>query len=314
MINRFELRQIHVATPLWFSDPLTATAGADVFLKMEALQPVGSFKARGMGAACRASYEAGVKNVVCASGGNAGYAVAYAGRQLGLKVTIVVPVTTNSRAKELILSQDADLIVHGSSWDDANSYAIELAESLEGEYIHPFDDPKVWHGHAGIVEEIAEDGLKPGILVVAVGGGGLLCGILEGLHKRNWDDIPVVAVETKGAASLAASIEAGKLVTLEKIDSVATTLGAKQVTPKALAWTKDHEIIPWTVSDRDAVSACLRFADDHRLLVEPACGAALSVPYNRAPIINGRGPVVVIVCGGAGVTRELLESWYEQLE
>jgi L-serine/L-threonine ammonia-lyase len=132
---------------------------------------------------------------------------------------------------------------------------------------------------------------------------------LEGLHRVGWTGIPVITAETEGAASFAASVEADRLITLEKIASVATTLGARTVASEALAWTHRHIIMPWTVSDRDAVDACIRFADDHRILVEPACGAALSAIYNRASLLADLKRVMVIVCGGAGVSVSLLREW-----
>ncbi len=307
------MNAIHVVTPLWESRSISAAAGVKVWLKMEALQPAGSFKARGMGAACAAAREAGAHHVVCASGGNAGYAVAYAGRQLGLDVTIVVPQTTPARTKDLIQSEGARLMVHGASWDDAYAYAVTLAQQTGAVNIHPFDDPQVWHGHASIVQEIAEADVRPGIVVLAVGGGGLLCGVVEGLHSIGWTDIPIVAVETEGAASFATSVQAGRVVKLERITSIATTLGARQITAQALDWTRRHPIVSWVISDRAAVDACLRFADDHRVLVEPACGAALAAGYLRAEPLVDRDPVVIIVCGGVGVNRELLQKWNEQI-
>ena len=303
------MRPIHVTTPLWESPSLSATLGAPVLLKMEALQPIGSFKARGIGAACQSSAEAGARRLVCASGGNAGYAAAYAGRQIGIPTTIVVPKTTPLRMQDIIRREGAKVIVHGDSWDDAHAYATALAEREHADYIHPFDDPRVWKGHASIVHEIAGAGVKPGAVVVSVGGGGLLCGLLEGLHEVGWTDVPIVAVETEGAASFAASVKAGRLVTLDRITSVATTLGARTVTAQALDWTRRHPITAWVVTDRAAVEACLRFADEHRILVEPACGAALSAVYGRAAPLGGHAPVVVIVCGGAGVSRALLDEW-----
>jgi L-serine/L-threonine ammonia-lyase len=308
------LKPIHVPTPLWESPPLSAILGAPVLLKMETFQPVGSFKARGIGAACQASYEAGARKLVCASGGNAGYAAAYAGRQLGLPTTIVLPKTTPALMQDLIRREGATVIVHGVSWNEANAYAIELAEQENAAYIHPFDDPRVWRGHSPIIREIAEAGVKPGIVVVSVGGGGLLCGLLEGTHDVGWKDVPVLAVETEGAASFAASVQAGRLVTLDRIATIATTLGARAVAAEALAWTGRHTITPWLVTDRAALDACLRFADDHRLLVEPACGASLSTVYNRAGPLAGLAPVVVIVCGGAGVSLGLLEEWDKKTE
>ncbi|MEJ2349866.1 MAG: pyridoxal-phosphate dependent enzyme [Anaerolineales bacterium] len=303
------MKPIHYMTPLWESRSLTKAIGSPVFLKMEAFQPIGSFKARGMGYACQESCERGAKQLVCASGGNAGYAVAYAGNRLGVKVTIVVPKTTPEWLRELIRQEDAMVLEHGDSWDDAHAFATGLALRKGSAYIHPFDDPRVWHGHATMVAEIADEGVKPGVVVVSVGGGGLLCGLLEGMHRVGWKDIPVLAVETEGTASLAASVGAGRLVTLDKIDSVATTLGARTVATEALAWTRRHPVTPWVVTDRAAVDACLRFADDHRVLVEPACGASLSAVYDRAQPLMGHDPILVIVCGGAGVTRDLLEHW-----
>lgn len=301
--------KLHVETPLWESLAIGEALEEPVLLKMEALQPVGSFKARGMGAACWASHEAGVRRVITSSGGNAGYAVAYAGRQLGMDVTVVVPRTTSARARDLIRREGAMVLEHGASWDDAHERAVRLAAETGSTYIHPFDDPVVWEGHATLVHEMATSGIRPGAIVVSVGGGGLLSGLLRGMHQVGWTDVPVLAAETEGAASFARSVEAGHLVTLDAIRSLATTLGARTVTPEALTWSKRHEIIPWVVSDRQAVDSCLRFADDHRVLVEPACGAALSAGYQRAQPLIGHGPVVIIVCGGAGVSCELLQEW-----
>jgi L-serine/L-threonine ammonia-lyase len=307
------MNTLHVVTPVWRSLPISSALGAPVFLKMEAFQPSGSFKARGMGAACLTAKESGATRIVCASGGNAGYAVAYAGHQLGLKVTIIVPQTTPARSKELIQGAGAQLLVHGASWDDAYAQALALAQQTGAMNIHPFDDPQVWRGHASLVREIADAGIKPGAMVLSVGGGGLLCGIAEGLQAIGWTDVPIVAVETEGASSYAQSVQADRLITLERITSIATTLGARTVAQQALDWTRRHPIVPWVISDRAAVDACLRFADDHRVLVEPACGAALAAGYRRAPALIDRDPVVIIVCGGVGVTRDLLRRWDEQV-
>ncbi len=307
------MKTLHTITPLWHSHPISTAARTQVWLKMEAFQPSGSFKARGMGEACLAAKEAGAVRVVCASGGNAGYAVAYAGQQLQLDVTIVVPQTTPVRSRELIQTTGAQLLVHGSAWDDAYAHAVTLAKQTGAINIHPFDDPQVWRGHASLVREIAAAGIKPGAMVLSVGGGGLLCGVAEGLQALGWTDVPIVAVETEGASSFAQSVQADRLVTLDRITSIATTLGARTVAQQALDWTHRHPIAPWVISDRAAVDACLRFADDHRVLVEPACGAALAAGYLRAPALIERDPVVIIVCGGVGVTRELLQKWDEQV-
>lgn len=238
------MNPIHIRTPLLESLPLSAVLGAPVWLKMEALQPVGSFKIRGVGLACQESLQAGYDRVICSSGGNAGYAVAYAGRQLGLRVDVFVPVSTPAWIMELIRREGARVQVFGDTWDEAHTYASELARRENAAYIHPFDDPRLWRGHASLVQEVAEAGLKPGIVVLSVGGGGLMLGVLQGLHSNGWGDVPVLAVETEGTASFARSIAAGKLVTLEGITSIATSLGAKRVAAETLTWAQKHAIAP----------------------------------------------------------------------
>ncbi|MDD1960161.1 pyridoxal-phosphate dependent enzyme, partial [Pseudomonas sp. 39004] len=269
---------LHIQTPLIESRPLSLAAGRTVWLKLDALQPCGSFKLRGVGHACEVHHARGARHFVSSSGGNAGLAVAYAGRKLGVPVTVVVPETTTERAKELLRLEDANVVVHGSSWQEAN----ELAQTLLGSgdaFIHPFDDPLLWAGHASLIDEVAASRVKPDAVVLSVGGGGLLSGVVEGLKRNGWDDVPVLAVETTGAASLHAAVQAGHPVELERLASVATSLGAKRVADQALECVRSHPVHSHLVSDRAALEACERFLRDHRVLVEPACGAALALAY-----------------------------------
>jgi L-serine/L-threonine ammonia-lyase len=303
---------LHIVSPIWPAPELSAALGAPVLLKMDALQPATSFKIRGMGRLCQERAAAGARRLVCASGGNAGLATAYAGRQLGLPTTIVVPQRTGAHARALIRREGAELIEHGDAWDEAHTFAQTLLDSATA-YIHPFDDPLVWAGNATLVEELAAQGVRPGALVVSVGGGGLLCGVVEGLIAQGWHDVPVLAVETEGAASYATALEAGAPVRLEAIRSIAVTLSARQVARRAVELAQQHPITPWLVSDRAAVDACLQFADNQRILVEPACGAALAAVAQGAAPLARRDPVVVVVCGGAGVNLELLRQWDAQL-
>lgn len=150
---------------------------------------------------------------------------------------------------------------------------------------------------------------KPGLVVTAVGGGGLLCGILEGLHRNSWKDVPVLACETEGTASFAATFNAKKLVTLPTVTGVATSLGARTVTAKLVDWIDFHPLKTSVLSDQSSIKSCLSFLDDHKFLVEPACGAALSAVYDRDPKLpTTKGPIVVIVCGGAVINYEKLQA------
>lgn len=303
---------LHIHTPLIESRPLSLAAGSNVWLKLDALQPCGSFKLRGVGHACEVHHARGARHFVSSSGGNAGLAVAYAGRKLGVPVTVVVPETTTERAKDLLCLEGAKVVVHGSSWQEANA----LAQTLVGPddaFIHPFDDPLLWAGHASLVDEVTKAGEKPDAVVLSVGGGGLLSGVVEGLQRNGWGDVPVLAVETAGAASLHAAMQAGHPVELERIASVATSLGAKRVADQALVCVQQHPVHSHLVSDRAALEACERFLVDHRVLVEPACGAALALAYAPGALAQYQN-VLVVVCGGATATLEQIQAWLQQVD
>ena len=299
---------LHIDTPLIESRSLSELTGRSVWLKLDALQLPGSFKIRGIGHACETYLAQGARRFISSSGGNAGLAVAYAGRLLRVPVTVVVPETATERAKELLFLENAEVIVHGVSWQEANDFARSLIGAADA-FLHPFDDPLLWQGHATLVNEVFRSGLRPDAVVLSVGGGGLLSGVVEGLHRNGWSDIPVFAVETAGAASFHEASKAGHPVELEQITSIATSLGAKRVCEKAIQWSRDHPIHSVVVSDQSALSACEHFLTDHRILVEPACGASLAMAYENAPELERFGTVLVVVCGGATSTIDQIREW-----
>jgi L-serine/L-threonine ammonia-lyase len=310
------MKPLHLDTPLVTSRPLGLATGRTVFLKLDALQPSGSFKLRGIGFAAQEYVRRGAQRLISSSGGNAGIAVAYAGRLLSVPVAVVVPETASERAKALIRQEGAEVMVHGASWQEANALAQSLVTGTDA-FLHPFDDALLWQGHSSLIDEVVATCLNPGVttavkpdaVVLSVGGGGLLCGVAEGLQRHGWSDVPIIAVETRGADSFSQSVAAGSRVELAAITSIATSLGARQVCARALEWARRHPIHPVVVSDGAAVRACLTFLDDHRILVEPACGAALAAVYDPTPQLEPFESILVIVCGGATATVEQLLRW-----
>lgn len=223
---------LHIETPTLESLPLSRAAGRRIWLKLDALQPPGSFKIRGIGLACEEYARQGKRRFVSSSGGNAGIAVAYAGEQLSIPVTVVVPETTTEHAKALIRQYNAEVVVHGDAWHEANALAQAMLGPADA-FLHPFDDPLLWDGHASLIDEAVRAGVEPDAVVLAVGGGGLFSGVVEGLCRNNLDDVTVIATETIGADSFAQSLEQGRRVELDAITSVATSLGARQVSAHA---------------------------------------------------------------------------------
>ena len=300
---------LHIRTPLIESLPLSKRWGKQVFLKMENLQPTGSFKIRGIGLLCQTGRDEGVRHFVSSSGGNAGYAAAYAGRKLAVPTTVFVPSTTPAGLRQQIEAQGAEVNVVGDVWDETHEAAMQASQDLKALYVSPFDHPLIWRGHSTIVDEIVEDIGRPDAIVLSVGGGGLLCGVIEGLRRHDLAATPVAAVETEGTASLAAALKAGKLVTLERITGVAKSLGAKTVARQAFEWSRQHPVQSVVVTDGEAIDACVQFADEHKCIVEPACGASLAVATRRQAILEAADRVVIIVCGGIGANLELLQMW-----
>lgn len=301
---------LSINTPLLESLVLSQLNETRVWLKMEAMQPSGSFKIRGIGHACKTHIARGARRFISSSGGNAGLAVAYAGRKLGIPVMVVVPETTSERARDLLALEGAEVRVHGKSWSEANDLAQSLLTEQDA-FIHPFDDPLLWEGHASMIDEVVAAGLRPDAVVLSVGGGGLLSGVDEGLLRNGLKNIPIFAVETEGMSSYRAALEAGKPVSLASLSGIATTLGARQVCQRAFDVTQHRQVFPLTVSDSEAVNACLRFVDDQRTLVEPACGAALATLYQQLPLFREYKDILVIVCGGSTATTETLRAFHD---
>ncbi len=304
---------LHIATPVYESTAMEQLTGKKIFLKMECLQPTGSYKIRGIGHHCEKLVRSGIGHLVASSAGNAGFAVAFAGKCLDVAATIVVPESTPPSVCRRIEAERGRVIVHGKVWDEANELALELASDEDSAYISPFDHPDIWEGHTSMITEAATQCPRPDAVLLSVGGGGLMSGVLQGMHQLGWGDVPLIAAEPEGAASLARSAASGQNVTLDRIETVATSLGVKRVADRAVQWTNEHEILHCLVKDSRAVEACRRFADDHRVLVEPASGVSLAVAYDAMPVLDRFDSVLVVVCGGIGVGLGHFARWADAM-
>lgn len=216
----------------------------------------GSFKMRGVGTACvHAVHQHNARCLVASSGGNAGQAVAVAGKHLGIPITVFVPATTSELAINQMRLNGANVQLAGNSLDEAIAAAKQhVLHTPSAVFIPPFDHPSVFAGNGTIVDEVLQQLQEANAtlhgLMCSVGGGGLFTGMVERLRALGLVHVPMVAVETEGAASLTASIKANELVTLEKITSIATTLGTKRVASRAFEAACVQPTFPMTVTDR----------------------------------------------------------------
>ena len=288
---------------------------------MEALQVSGSFKDRGISHMIQTLATPQIKKVICSSGGNAGNAVAAACEQLGLPCDVYVPVTTLPMMIEKIRKRHmTNVHVGGANWNAANAFALEALEKqgVSGLYVPPYDHPLIWKGNSTMVDEILQDcdgdpTKFPKVIVLSVGGGGLLRGVQMGLERLGLSNhTQIFAVETTGTASFAAAKKAGKIVSLDKIDSIASSLGALSVVEGTI-----HSPVKTTsfvVSDAEAVDACYEFVNESRVLVEPACGAALAMTNPRLrQAFEGVDSAVFVVCGGGAISLEMLDAFRQKV-
>ncbi|KAI9876841.1 MAG: hypothetical protein M1830_005495 [Pleopsidium flavum] len=339
-----EIKKPWVETPLIESAALSRAAGCRIFLKLENLQPAGSFKSRSafltqylracLGQKAEFLSNRGIGNYLLqriedlpdpssvhfysSSGGNAGLACVTAARSLGYPATVIVPESTKPRMIAKIRTAGAtDVIQHGATWKEADTYLQQevLKKDSSGVYVPPFDHPDIWEGSSTLVDEVnTQLPGKSDAIFCSVGGGGLFNGVMRGLDKHSWTDIPVLAMETHGADSLASSLNAGKLVTLPGITSIATSLGATRVADQTFEYGKRKNVKSVVLSDAEAAMGCWRLADDERMLVETASGVSLAVCYDGRlkKLIPGLGhdsKVVVVVCGGSNMTLEMLVEY-----
>lgn len=207
----------------------------------------------------------------------------------------------------------------GASWLEADRHLreVELKNDPNGVYVPPFEHEKIWEGCSTMIDEIEEqmsDVGRPDAVILSVGGGGLFLGALQGCDRNYGPDMRVLAVETKGADSLNLSLQAGKLITLQAVTSIATSLGALRVSESAFREAQRPNVNSIVVKDKEAAMGCWRFLDDERMMVEPSCGASIAICYNGKlksilPSLTPESKVVVIVCGGSAVTLDLMSEY-----
>lgn len=296
-----------------------------IFLKLDNLQPAGSFKSRGIGNYIlhRVAERRGVKtHFYAASGGNAGIACVHAAKSLGYPATVVVPASAKAiMVKNLWAMGATDVIQYGASIAAAQEYIqkVLLPNDPSGVFVPPFDHPDIWQGNATVMEEIADQlNDKPDVVICSVGGGGLLNGIMQVIDQRNWnDDVQVLAMETKGADSLNQSLLAGELITLPKITSQATSLGVVKVSAKTFEYAQRPNVTSLVLSDAEAAKGCCLLAEHERMMVELTVGVNVPLCYNgllqkalgSRKTLDPSSKVVIVVCGGNDINIEMLMAW-----
>ncbi|PKX93020.1 putative L-serine dehydratase [Aspergillus novofumigatus IBT 16806] len=311
-----------VETPLVESACLSRAAGCRIFLKLENIQPSGSFKSRAMGNQI-------LSHLVKPE--NAGRRVHFYASSGAMPAWLPSPLMVN----KLRAAGASDVIQYGETFSEAGEYMREVIMKADGGdagkdvvkiALHPFDNEPIWEGNSTIIDELAAQlppvttreeaiayngrALPLDAVICSVGGGGLLNGLIMGLERRRHlqkqsshysngitssqpDPIHILAVETQGTDSLAVAVAQKSLVSLPKITSQATSLGAIRVSERtfkyAISPPPGIAVHSAVLSDADAARGVLRLADDERLLVELACGVCVEAAIGDAAKARASG-------------------------
>lgn len=289
------VKQAAQETKLIYSEYFSALTGNKVYLKPENMQVTGAYKIRGAYYKISTmSPEDREKGLITASAGNHAQGVAYAAKKFGTKATIVMPTTTPLIKVNRTRGYGAEVILHGDVYDEACEYALQIAEEKGMTFVHPFDDPTVATGQGTIMMEIFKELPLVDIVMVPVGGGGLATGVST-LAKLLNPKIKVIAVEPEGAACLKASLEAGHVVTLPSVSTIADGTAVKTPGSHVFPYLQQNidEVI--TIPDDELVVSFLDMVENHKMIVENS--GLLTVAALRHLDVKGKR-VVSVLSGG----------------
>jgi threonine dehydratase len=229
---------------------------------------------------------------------------------LQIPCTIYLPINTPAIKKEAIAKLGAEVILYGQAWDEANTKALEVAANKGSAYIHAFADPLVMAGQGTIFMELLEQINKIDLVVASIGGGGLISGIISAVQNFS-AQTRLAGVETLGANCMSASLEAGQIVELPAITSIADSLGAKKTTERQFQIISQYIDSLSVVSDEQAIASLLELLAEDKILVEPAAACSLAALTNKKIKTQANETVVIILCGG-NVALEKVFAWHRQ--
>lgn len=289
------VKEVTQPTPLVHSNHFSKATGNEVYLKPENMQRTGAYKVRG------AYYKIGTltdeerqRGLITASAGNHAQGVAYAARKYGVRAVIVMPTTTPLIKVERTKELGAEVVLAGDVYDESYERAMRLAEEEGLTFIHPFDDPAVATGQGTIAMEIVQELPLVDCILAPVGGGGLITGVAT-LAKLLNPRIRVIGVEPEGAACMKASLEAGHVVKLPSVNTIADGTAVMEPGATVFPYVQQYVDDIVTVSDDEIIVAFLDMVENHKMVVENS--GLLTVAALKQLKPEGK-KVVAILSGG----------------
>jgi threonine dehydratase len=287
-----------LVTPCVPARQLSQELGAEVRIKCESLQRTGSFKPRGaLNKMLQLPADVRQRGVVCASAGNHAQAVAFAAARLHAPALIVMPETTPLVKVSATRQWGAEVVLHGTSFDEATERARELQRERGLTYVHAFDDEQVIAGQGTVGLELLEQFAELDTVVVPIGGGGLISGIATAIRAER-PGVRIYGVQTEASPSMAKSFAAGSLIAEKPAPSIAEGIAVKTpggITVELVRRLVDDVVL---VSEKGIEGGIYRLLETNKLLAEGAGAAALTALLeDKLPDLAGR-KVAVVLSGG----------------
>jgi threonine dehydratase len=294
-------------TPMLTSRLLNEATGFDVRLKAEVFQRTGSYKFRGpLNKFAELTPEERKRGVICSSAGNHAQGVALAASIYGIRAIVCMATNATPSKVEATRAYGAEVVLYGDMWDDANEHAKKLAAEQGLTYIHPFDDLDLIAGQGTLGLEIMDDFPAVDVVVVPIGGGGLISGVSMAVKMRN-PKVKVIGVESSGAPAMQKSVQAGHMVTLDRVDCLIDGLRVKRVGEKNFQIVQRYvdEIV--ALPDDEIFDNVLWVMGHCKVVVEGA--AAASVAALRAGLVHApAGSKVTCVLSGGNLNLAQLKG------
>ena len=289
------VKKVTQETKLIYSEYFSERYGNKIYFKPENMQRTGAYKVRGAYyKISQLTPEERSRGLITASAGNHAQGVAYAAKLAGVKATVVMPVSTPLIKVNRTKSYGAEVVLYGNVFDEACAHAYELADEHGYTFVHPFNDLEVATGQGSIAMEIIKELPTVDYILVPVGGGGLCTGVST-LAKLLNPKIKVIAVEPAGAACLKASLEAGEVTTVSKINTIADGTAVQTPGDKLFPYLQANVDQVITVDDSELTLSFLDMAENHKMIVENS--GLLTVAALKHLDFKGK-KVVSVLSGG----------------
>nr|WP_185205884.1 threonine ammonia-lyase IlvA [Chryseobacterium sp. C3] len=295
-------------TPLQYSTRLSEKFDAHIYLKREDLQPVRSYKLRGAYHKIKTLFNEGrtSEGIVCASAGNHAQGVAFSCKQLQIKGTIFMPVTTPKQKLEQVEmfgGHFVDIKLFGDTFDASKKAALDFAETSGAAFIHPFDDVQIIEGQATVALEILEQKKEATDFVfIPIGGGGLASGIST-VFKQLSAETQLIGVEPKGAPSMKTSIENKINTELAEIDSFVDGAAVKKVGDLTFEICRNTLSGCISVDEGKICETILQLYNKDAIVLEPAGALSISALEQYKTQIRGKNVVCIVSGSNNDITR-----------